>query len=330
MKNSHGIKCKNCGAELNIDVSKDIVECEFCNTEYLLSDIAGNSIKRKIQTNQAKSALKKFLSVMFCMFMLTLSLCYLLSIEELYYQDAYISITTAIIGAAASVTAFVMKLVKKIKSRLRYIIPTVLSVVMLLATGLTTDIPAAHDIVWEEIILAEHLPEPPTSKGNVLSNNLDRMYIDLYNVSEKQLTDYIKTCQNAGFNIDAKKDYGYRAYNSEGYLLELNYYSDVMRISFDTPLEAHMIEIPQNPISADLPVPKSNMGVIDSETSRHFSCRICNTPPEDFSKYVQECIDNGFNVDYSRSDDSFYASHADGRRISVLYEGFNIMNISIY
>ena len=49
-----------------------------------------------------------------------------------------------------------------------------------------------------------------------------------------------------------------------------------------------------------------------------------------YNRYVDNCIDSGFDVDYNRSDDVFSADNTNGDSLRVEYEGFQTMSISIY
>ena len=73
-----------------------------------------------------------------------------------------------------------------------------------------------------------------------------------------------------------------------------------------------------------------SMGKFATNSSDTFSVYICETSLEDFNAYVDECIANGFDVDYSRYDQSYYAEDKDGADLTIIFEGNEIMYISIY
>ena len=89
------------------------------------------------------------------------------------------------------------------------------------------------------------------------------------------------------------------------------------------------IKWPTSEIVQLLPQPKSNIGKIDMEASSAFYVYIGNTSEDEYNLYVDDCMENGFTVDYWRTDDSYYGDNKDGYHVSVDYEGNDVMYISI-
>ena len=144
---------------------------------------------------------------------------------------------------------------------------------------------------------------------------------------------YISECEEKGFVVDAEKNTtSYNAYDSEGYKLHLSYDKDdkYIFITLETPIKMTSLSWPTSGIATKLPVPKSLMGKFATNSSDTFSVYICETSLEDFNAYVDECIANGFDVDYSRYDQSYYAEDKDGADLTITFEGNEIMYISIY
>ncbi|MBR5740482.1 MAG: hypothetical protein IKX81_04200, partial [Firmicutes bacterium] len=63
------------------------------------------------------------------------------------------------------------------------------------------------------------------------------------------------------------------------------------------------------------------------ETNSGFVIYVGDTPKSDYDEYVSRCIESGFDVKYSRSDDYYYGDNEDGFHLSVSYYGNNIMVI---
>lgn len=81
-----------------------------------------------------------------------------------------------------------------------------------------------------------------------------------------------------------------------------------------------------------LPEPESKQGEVTQDSSDHFSIEICDTSVEQFNTYVADVKAAGFNVDYSKSDDSFHADNKEGYSVSIDYEFLDkndVMEISI-
>lgn len=78
-----------------------------------------------------------------------------------------------------------------------------------------------------------------------------------------------------------------------------------------------------------MPVPESLVGEVSRETSDYYSVYLVDMNHDDFVKYVNECMDAGFDVDYSKYDNSYSADNKDGASLRVEYEGFNTVYVSI-
>jgi len=187
-------------------------------------------------------------------------------------------------------------------------------------------------IVWDDIILGDMLPEPPANKGEIHTNSADDLWIDINDLSDKQFNDYVDACKEKGFTVDAESNSSsYDAYNAEGYKLSLGHYgSDAdMSIQLEAPMEMTTITWPASAAGKMLPTPKSTTGKFSYEYDDNFFVYVGNTSRADYAEYVNACSEKGFNVDYSKGDDYYYADNSEGWHISVRYEGNNIMSIDI-
>lgn len=187
-------------------------------------------------------------------------------------------------------------------------------------------------IVWDDIILGDMLPEPPANKGEIHTNSADELWIDINDLSDKQLNDYIATCKEKGFTVDAESNSSsYDAYNTEGYKLSLGHYGSNadMSIKLETPMEMTTITWPTSAAGKQLPTPKSTMGKFSYEHDDNFFVYIGNTSKADYSEYVNTCSEKGFNVDYNKGDNYYYADNSEGWKVDIRYVGNNVMSIKI-
>ena len=90
------------------------------------------------------------------------------------------------------------------------------------------------------------------------------------------------------------------------------------------------ISWPSTGIADNLPQPKSDVGIISTDSTDTFSAYVGNTSLDDFNDYVDKCLDGGFDIDYSRYDESFYAENKAGDNLTVTFEGNNTMYINVY
>lgn len=77
------------------------------------------------------------------------------------------------------------------------------------------------------------------------------------------------------------------------------------------------IDWPETNLANRIPKPKSDYGRIVSESSDSLKVYIGKTTTADFSDYVKNCMDMGFDVDYYKDDDSFHANDAEGYYLSI-------------
>ena len=208
----------------------------------------------------------------------------------------------------------------------------VLSIILALFMLFSLTACGGETIVWDDIILGDKLPEPPATKGEIHTNAADDLWIDINDLSAKQFNDYVEACKEMGFTVDAESNSSsYNAYNAEGYKLSLGHYgSDADKsIQLDAPMEMTTISWPTSIAGQMLPTPKSTTGKFSYEYEDHFYVYVGNTTRSDYAEYVTACSEKGFNVDYNKGDDYYYADNSEGWHISLRYEGNNIMTIDI-
>ena len=89
------------------------------------------------------------------------------------------------------------------------------------------------------------------------------------------------------------------------------------------------IEFPTKGLAALLPIPKSNMGEIEWDSSDSVYIYIGNTTKDDFNNYIKDCSNIGFDVNYQKGEDYYYADDKSGNRLNLNYNMNNIMSIQI-
>ena len=190
----------------------------------------------------------------------------------------------------------------------------------------------SEKIVWNDMLMAEFIPEAPKNKGKIISNSSEEMDIDINKINETEYEKYVLACKEAGFIVDAVKDsYSYKAYNAEGYRLYLSHMSfgETMGIKLEAPMEMTTIKWPSGEAGKQLPAPKSAKGCFSFEHDDSFNVYIGDTTKQEYEEYIEACIKKGFNVDYDKGENNYFADNEKGWHIAVRYEGFNIMSIDI-
>ena len=183
---------------------------------------------------------------------------------------------------------------------------------------------------WSEMELGSFIPEPPSEKGNVWENSDEEMYILIDDVSDKEYNDYLDACKEKGFIVDEDIRSGsYKAYNSDGYLLDLSHIGDSLSIQISVPMKFDTIIWPSSEAGKMLPAPKSTIGKFTYEHNDKFFVYIGNTSKEEYSEYVTLCSNNGFNVNYDKGDNHYFSDNSNGWNIALRYEGNNIMSVNV-
>lgn len=185
-------------------------------------------------------------------------------------------------------------------------------------------------IEWSKIELRDQLPEPPSNRGTLFENSDEEFWVSLDGVSDDQYNDYLDACVDKGFTVDAdKSSYSYKAYNADGYSLDMSHIGDGLSITLKAPMKFGSITWPSSTVGNMLPAPKSTTGKFSYEHDDSFFVYVSETSKADYDQYVADCSANGFDIDYDKGDTYYRADNADGYHISLKYEGNNIMAVEI-
>ena len=137
---------------------------------------------------------------------------------------------------------------------------------------------------------------------------------------------------NYGYDLDVSRSGSeFIGYASDGFSANLSYVEELSRMQITITATAEMTEFnwPKSGAADLLPKPKSNYGHVYYEHEGSFAVDVGNTSKADYDEYVAECMDKGFDIDYDKYDNTYYAKNKKGYSISVKYEGGNVMYISI-
>lgn len=185
---------------------------------------------------------------------------------------------------------------------------------------------------WNEIKLADMLPTPESPYGEIISNSDSYLALYVNKATEEQYNQYIEACKNKGFTIDTETSGSFfYAYNEQGYKLSLSYYeySNEMHINLSKSRDLGTLKWSNSELAQMLPVPESTVGDIQQDDANGFNAYVGNTSIDAFNSYVQACEAKGFTVDANKTDKRFSAENADGYKLSVEYQGNNVIYISL-
>ena len=185
---------------------------------------------------------------------------------------------------------------------------------------------------WPASGLSAYLPRPQSSYGKIEEDSDTRFNIELYKVSKSDFDKYAEACQENGFNISiTKTDSVFYSYNENECKLDMFYHEDekTLELFLDAPLPMKEIKWPNNDLVKRIPQPNSLIGNIRWNNSEYFGAYIDEITDEEYEKYVDKCIEEGFSIDYSRGESTFSAIDKDGYKIVVEKHLFEQMYISI-
>lgn len=219
---------------------------------------------------------------------------------------------------------------KPIYKRLWFII--LVFILVLSAISSIKNMKRIEKIDWEDIELSYMLPEIQSNVGQILSNSDETLSIYVNRYSKNAYKAFREDCIFLGYTIDAEKsNTSYSAFNESGYKLSIRYTEDdkEMYISLNVPMELGKLTWPSSDIANQLPTPYSTVGKVTRESSDSLFAYVGDTSIEEYARYVNECYESGFSVDYQKGDTFFYGDNSTGYHVSVKYTGFNIISINI-
>lgn len=343
------MKCPKCGAELTNDTKfcsycGEKIEAETSQPEENYNEPDYVESTQPFEESKKDSAMVKIkgkaisfwkkLSLLGKLATASLALFALLGLIAFLAGRVFAGIIAVVAVALVVVALLMKKQVIKVPKTWIPLLAIILSFVLIIPyfSLFKVNIAEFEKYNWNEVVLAEMLPKPESPYGEIVSNSEDYLSIDVTKTSETQYKDYIEACKEKGFTIDTETSGSFfYAYNDKGYKLSLSYYdyNNEMNINLDSAMEMETITWPDSAMAKLLPVPKSTTGKIYSNDKDSFSVYIGNTSVEDYNAYIKACEDKGFTVDANKQDKSFTAKNADSYKLTVNYEGNNVIYISI-
>ena len=189
-----------------------------------------------------------------------------------------------------------------------------------------------ENLNWDELILGSMLPTPDKSKGRIVSNSEKELDLDIANATKSTFTSYIQSCKEKGFTIDIlqEKD-SFRAFNENGYRVKVNFsdFYDELSITLIDPIKRNSINWSSVPLMADVPKPPSSTGEFGNNFDWTVTIYLVNVTREQYDDYINKCIEEGFSIDMSRYENTFYGDNQDGLELQISWEGNNTIAIHV-
>ncbi|MBR2138331.1 MAG: hypothetical protein IJ966_03420 [Bacilli bacterium] len=354
------MKCESCGATLDVNKNLEKITCNYCGAEILIDDEAtkvkrvedaklkarkdnheqslkerNDILEQEVKEKKVKEELNSVDNFKKGKFSKVLLVFFAIAVLFFFIGDGFLVKFLTLVQAGTFICAWLMgmKILKEPFKGLKVILAIlgfVLIIPIINAGGGTTT--ESEKIVWEDIYMHEVLPEPNGKKGQILTNSDENLSIYIHKQSEEDYNDYVEECKKKGFTIDSESDTSsYDAYNKDGYKLRIYYsdYSKEYNIDLESPLEVKENAWTDSTLSKKLPKPKSTKGKVESDSSKYYTFYASDMSLDDFNDYVEDLKEAGFDIDHYKTDKSYSAKNKDGYKVSVSYEGFNIIRISI-
>ena len=185
---------------------------------------------------------------------------------------------------------------------------------------------------WSEVKLAHILPEPERCVGKIYSNQEDYLSLYLYEVSADDYANYVAECIEKGFDVETEsKEEEYKAYNSEGYNLSIDYnsYNESIYVHIEAPMKLEEIQWSETEIAKLLPIPEVLLGKIDVDTDVEFSLYLGEMSIESLQEYIFLCEAKGFNLEQESDEKKYNARNEEGYTVQIEYVGWNVAYVSI-
>lgn len=354
------LKCENCGATLDANENLEKITCNYCGTEILIDDEAtkvkriedaklkarkenheqllkerNDILEQEIKEKKVKDELNSVENFKKGKFSKVLLVFFALSILFFFTGSGFFAKVLTLVQAGTFVGAWLMgmEIIKEPIKGLKIIL-AILGFVLILpiaSTGGNT-YDESEKIVWKNIYMHEVLPEPNSDEGKIITNSDKDLSIYIHKQTKEDYINYIEKCKKKGFTINSENDtLSYNAFNEEGYKLRIYYseYSNKYNIDLEAPMEVKEDAWTDSVLSQKIPKPKSTKGKVESDSSNSYIFYASDMSLDDFNDYINDLKKKGFDVDHYKTDNLYRAKDNDGYKVSVSYEGFDIIRISI-
>lgn len=347
------LRCAACGGTLEVKEDSQILTCPYCGAKELIiesDDVKKERIRAKAKKEMELEKLKydeekkekqeekeriakfrrSFIRKVLIVFLIVFFICTIAAFTSGSSPLAGVIglVQTGLVGASLLLGNGTIKTRIPNLRQVFQAVAFLLIIVFLLTIGLNGGVNRNEKLYWPGSGLSSLLPVPDSEYGHIYNDSSDDFDCEVYHYSETQFVEYKKACIDMGFHEDSSSHYGsWAAFDGLGNKLELYYYESgkEMDIHLTAAKPMSALRWPTNQVGRLVPEPKSQVGYVEWETDSGFVIYVGDTPKADYDEYVTGCIDSGFDVNYSRGGDYYYADNKDGFHLSVSYYGNDIM-----
>ncbi len=346
------LRCKVCNGIMDSEPNKQIIECPYCGSKELIIDsdavtvekIRSNTYKEvelermkneneKAEKQERKEERESYKKGKFGKVTIVFMVICLIAMIGTLRSKHILAGLIALIQTGLFATSWLMGMqIIKEKKKALYLALAILGFLLIIPYSMMATTKKSEKLDWPTDGIATNIPKPSTKYGSIITNSAEAFYASLDKVSQKNYNTYVDACKKMGYTLESNTDnFGYKAYNEEGYKLDLSYYKsgEYMHINLDAPIGIKKFTWPKSEIAKLIPQSKSNIGKIEWEHDYGFVIYVGNTTQNEFQDYADACADAGFTADYSKGDTYYRANNKDGYHLSLEYKGNNIMSIRL-
>lgn len=352
------MRCKQCGGTMEVEEGQSVFKCQYCGSTQIIIDsdeVAKEKIKqstkKEIELNRLKYQIDKekrekeekeadeFTGSKLRKWVIAFAVICLLFALISFSGKSILRGMVALVQTALFVASYLygMNILKSERQNVHRLLALIgfLLIIVYIRTPVhkAVDPKIVTTYTWPSEGLALHIPQPPTEYGEIKVNNSSNFEIHTYQISQTQYLEYLNACSDEGYTNSIMSDSSsYIALNDEGYKLYLSFYNsrNELKIDIEAPMQMNTIIWPKSEAGNAVPEPESKVGKIQWEHEDSFLIYIGNTSKDDFLAYTYLCADNGYNKNYKRGDNYYYADNdSNYYHISINYEDNNTMRIQV-
>lgn len=183
---------------------------------------------------------------------------------------------------------------------------------------------------WSDSELVKDVPLPETDSTSIEEDRDDLFWVYI-NGDKDTFKAYIEKCEESGFNIDIHEieDEAYAAYTKDGRHLSVSLDGTQYELTVKESKIKDSITWPTSGMAKMIPNPEKKVGTIAVDSSNQFTAYVGEMSEDEFKAYVEKCVANGFDQDYSKGDKYFSGKNKNGDYIHLSYGGVKTMHVNI-
>lgn len=323
------LRCKFCDGVLEVKEDSTVLECPYCGAKEL---IYFNDKKKTAENKSPKKGITagSVFLIICAVISLIISLCH-------FILNLILPALLSLLQAAGFITAFVLKLNNPDKKKFSAIIialswalavPSMVTCYYQYETG--ANLP---NVEWDIFFLGDKIPEPDSKKIEISTNSDEKLHIKVYGISEQEFYRYVADCKTVGYSTETEQNYSdYKAFNADGYGLELRYYDNEMTIELNAPTKLTDLNWELHEISKALPVPPSEKGLFKFENSDRTEVIVGEMTAEMYAEYFAKVKGElGYSIEAEQKSTGYTAFNPDGYEIQISHTvGNREMKITLY